>query len=211
MSPLPVQGKQPYTPGTQGSPYFGSVPLTNYFSGLTAGKASAKKKWLDDLLASYSDETVPMLAYGQKALKASQGGYKNALDALFKEGELGRRDILDREGRNLADTSQDLTSRGLFNTTRATNENRAIRSDTDRSLGGLTSALATQRAQLEINQGQALQQALAMLSQLFQQRAQGRADISLQGQSILQNAPIKQSHTLETLLGAAATFFGAKK
>jgi len=95
-------------------------------------------------------------AWLMKALRAIQGGYGGAQNALNMQGALGTKAIVDRERQALAGNDQNMISRGLYSSTAATAGQRGITQDTNDSLASLNAQLAQIGSNIKIDEGQAL-------------------------------------------------------
>lgn len=157
-----------------GLPSFGASQL---FGGLGGGADPGKKQWAQ-MLAQYNmvrGQNAGLFANAfqqqRKGLGAIKAGYGNALAQTGVQQAQATQGVRDRETANLGALRSTLAGSGMGGGTLDVNLQRGVQQDTNRGLAdvdarfaALRQNLATERAQLEANQYNAL-------SGLFQSQA----------------------------------------
>lgn len=169
--------------------FFDSIDPIKRFSGLLGGGSDPGKKQLAQILAQYKllqqgtgVAYANAMAQQKKGLGAIKTGYTNALNATNTAASTAKQSVLDRETRNVGSLKAGLADFGMSGGTLGANLERGIYSDTNRSLSDVDAQIASIRAGLEAQQGQALAGQYGAMAGLFQ--GQNASNVGL-GQSLI--------------------------
>ena len=131
----------------------------------------------------------------------TQGLYGDARETVAGLGDAERNRIQREQQRQLAQTEQDLISRGLGNTTIRQTARRGVQSDAERAQAELTERLAQQRAGLMQDQASALMQTGQMEAQAIEGRTDQGPAASRYAQMVQQLAAQPDGSRDETTVG----------
>lgn len=148
--------------------------LAGGLSGLFGGGPSMRDPYAElygaNILQNVQDDISRTYSRaGSLAREKGEAGIQGAREArrsVDQTGRSSRRDILETGAQSGAAASQDMSRRGLGNTTAMQGAQRAVASDTSRNLSALDSALAGLYADLDLAEGQAEQMMYGDLANL---------------------------------------------
>lgn len=150
------------------------------------------------------NDSAPLLhegfARGAQELRGSIGtiqrGVLEALAALDDGFASEVRRVIDERSVLQANLDQDLASRGLANSTAAVNFQRALRTDTQRSIADTQAQFARDRSNVIFGGAQGVAGVQGNLAQLAVGRGQALANLNTQRANILTSQPIPVQNNL---------------
>ena len=115
-------------------------------------------------------------------------GFGEAIRSVERQLATTQRDIESQGKQTAAAASQSMMDRGLYGTTVQDQAQRAVRSDTQRTMAQASSAAAGQKSQLSVARGQAKAQQLAMLAQMYPALAQMKTGTQMDMLKLMQSS-----------------------
>jgi hypothetical protein len=102
-----------------------------------------------------------------KGIEALKKGFGQAQGALAGQGGAARARILQRESQMLGASDAQMSNRGLYSSTRAMGQRRAVHDQTNLALAGVDEGVGAQSASLYQNQGVAMSRAYQSLAGMY--------------------------------------------
>lgn len=139
-------------------------------------------------------------------------GFGEAIRSVERQLATTQRDIESQGKQTAAAASQSMMDRGLYGTTVQDQAQRAVRSDTQRTMAQASSAAAGQKSQLSVARGQAKAQQLAMLAQMYPALAQMKTGTQMDMLKLMQSSGGQRPQVPgigSALAGLGGQLFGA--
>jgi len=122
-----------------------------------------------------------------KGIGALKKGFGQAQGALQGQGGAARARLLQRESQMMGTSDAQMASRGLYSSTRAMGQRRAIHDQTNLGLAGIDESVGRQQAQLFQNQGVTLGRAYQNLASMYGGYAGMQARTEMANQHVSSN------------------------